>query len=113
MKIGTLFLAYEALEQLFKANLPVRTAFSLHKVIEPIRRELNDVESMRVKLVDKHTKNGEVNRESFLADYNQLMEEDSKLTLPPVTLVEVLDSDAKISPIGLNILISTGILTED
>lgn len=113
MKLGTLSLAYEALEELFKADLPIRIAYSLHKVIEPIRHELNDLEGMRLRLLEQHTKDSEIDREAFLSDYNELLEQDAKLTLPPIPLGDLFDSDVKISPLALNILISIGVLTED
>ena len=113
MKLGTLSFAYIALESLYEANLPVRVSYALHKVMEPIRNELNQLESMRLKLLEKHTKEGEVDREEFLADYNELLESDTDITLPELPLKEILDSDAKISPMGLTILIQIGVLTED
>ena len=113
MKIGVLVLAFQALEELFKADLPIRVSYSLHKVMEPIRHELNNVEGMRLRLLEKHTNDGELDHESFMADYNELMDEDTNLTLPPIQLEEIMDSDVKISPLALNILITTGILSED
>ena len=113
MKLGTLSVAYEALEALFRTNLPVRTAYSVHKLIEPVRRELNSLEGMRLKLLEKHTVDGVVNREAFMEEYNQLLESECTLTLPPIPISEVLDSDVKIAPLALNILISTGVLSED
>ena len=98
---------------LFRTNLPVRTAYSVHKLIEPVRRELNTLEGMRLKLLEKHSEEGVVNREAFIEEYNQLLESDCPITLPPIPISEVLDSDAKIAPLALSILISTGVLTED
>lgn len=113
MNIGYLSLAYEALSEIFQEKLPVKTAYTIHKVMEPIRAELNNLESMRLKLIDKHTTDGEINKEAFIRDYNELMETDTPLTLSGIPIKEILDSDVKISPTSLNILISIGVLTED
>lgn len=113
MKLGTLTLAYEALEILFKASLPIRTSYALSKVIDPLRRELNHVESMRVKLIEKHTHDDTFHRDDFLEDYNELMETEVDLDLPKLPLNDILESDAEITPLGFSILLSLGVIDED
>ena len=109
MKLGNLTLAYEALQALFRADLPVKTAYALSKVISPITEELNELEGMRQHLLLKH----KGSKEGFIEEYNTLLEEDVKLDLPSIPIREVLESNAKIPPIGIHILLSVGILTED
>ena len=110
MKLGNLTLAYDALQTLFQANLPVKTAYALSKAIDPITQELNHLEKMRQKLNLRYEEDQKL---MFIQDYNDLLEEDIDLDLPTIPVQEVLDCNAKISPLEIHVLISIGVLTED
>ena len=113
MRIGNLFLAQQALEPLFQEKLPVRTAYALGKIMDPVTRELNYFESMRMKLMEKHTHEGELNREEFLKEYNELTDVEIDIELPRIPLKDILDSGIDVTPLALHILITLGVLTED
>ncbi len=110
MKLGNLTLAYDALQALFQADLPIRTSYALSKAIDPITKELNHLEAMRLNLLHRHK---EDQKEMFIESYNELLETDVDLNLPTIPVQEVLDSNAKIPPLGIHILIMIGVLSED
>lgn len=112
MKLGNLTLAYEALQALMQAELPIKTAYALSKALDPITKELNHLEFMRSSLMLR-AEQGSYAKSYVIAEYNKLLEEDIDLDLPAVPVREVLDSNAKISPLGIHILITIGVLTED
>ena len=113
MKLGTLNLIFEALNTMMESELPVRTSYTIVKALEPITRELNSLEAMRARLVEKHTKDGNTNKDKFLEDYNELMEMEVDVKVPTISMKEIMESGARITPLALSILISTGVLTED
>lgn len=113
MKLGELTLVYDALEHLFRCDLPARTAYELSKVIEPVRKEVNHLEKMRLSLLERHTVENEINKEDFLADFNHLLDGEFEIDLKPIPVSQVLESKDKMSALELNVLLMAGILVED
>lgn len=91
----------------------MRTSYKLHKTMEPVTKELNQLESMRLRLLEKHTKDEEVDREAFLAEFNDLLETEVDIGIPTLTVNELEASGVKISPLHIGILVTFGVIVED
>jgi hypothetical protein len=112
VKLGMIKLAQEASEKLLAADLPVKTAWKLRKAFNVLKKELEDLEEMRLKLVNKYgtpDKTGGVSvlgdkLVNFLNEFNPLLEQDIEITYDPVPISEILNSNINFSSVHLSYL---------
>ena len=109
IKLNELKGIMEGLSDILSKELPVQPAYLFGKLAKKIRKEFNELEENRMKLVHKYAlKDSENNlvvedgqykvsdRESFAKEFSELLETEVEIEFTPVSLEKL--GDVKISP---------------
>lgn len=102
------------LTKLVNSDLPIHVSFRMSKVLKVVRESLQEVESVRTKLIAKHSSASEDGpagilpgsdaEKAFLAEFTPLLEEKVDLgSFEPISLNEI--SNTAMSPVEIEPLI--------
>jgi len=123
VKLGMIKIAEEAAQKLLASDLNVKTAWKLRKAFNILKKELEDLEEVRIKLVNKYGtpdphNPGSINVSpeklaDFLKEFNPLLEQEIELKYSPIPVSEILEANIDFSPIQLSYLEDIGLIYDD
>lgn len=121
IKLGMLKLSEPALQKLLTADIDVQSAWKLRKAFAVIKKELEILEDVRIKLVNKYgTKdvNGNINvvgdkLVDFLTEFNPLLEQEVELEYSGIPISVLLQSETPFSTLDLTQLEEIGLIIDD
>jgi len=98
-----------SLNKLMEANLNVKIAYKLSKLLKKIGQELQDLEENRIRLVKKYSNDAENDKEMKVADdkvdefqkeFNVLLNVEVDVPFEPIS-IDDLGDDIKLTPIDI------------
>jgi len=98
LKLTDIKRAEPVLMKIMNAELPIKAAYKIGRVMKKIQEELKTIEEMRIKLVQKHGKTVEgtqrtevpqENFDTFVKEYNALLESEATFDFDPVPMADL------------------------
>ena len=104
--------AETALNKVLSSQLDIKTSYNLGKIVKKLNEELTNLESIRIKLVDKYgtvNEKGEKNVEKdnlkeFYREYGEALKIEVEFDINKISIDKL--SDIKLTPIEVSSLIS-------
>lgn len=102
IKLTDIFSSKQALDKLFNQDMPAKVAFKVADLIDIISPEIDKIEKVRVKLVNKYLEEGETtvtkNFEGFSEEFKEFLDEEADIPYEPSIKFEDLPDSVELTP---------------